>query len=109
MKIKTDSKKTIKSYKHPNESEKYYNKLLTLGAQELDKKAGVYGICINGVTIYVGQSLNLLRRLADHLYWMCKWNDEMWWERQQEIDQYRQQCLESFFKYFTKYFHSLWI
>ncbi len=76
MKIKTDSKKTIKSYKHPNESEKYYNKLLTLGAQELDKKAGVYGICINGVTIYVGQSLNLLRRLADHLYWMCKWNDE---------------------------------
>ena len=76
MKIKTDSKKTIKSYKHPNGSEKYYNKLLTLGAQELDKKAGVYGICINGVTIYVGQSLNLLRRLADHLYWICKWNDE---------------------------------
>ncbi len=38
-----------------------------------------------------------------------KLDDEMWWERQQEIDQYRQQCLESFFKYFTKYFHSLWI
>lgn len=38
-----------------------------------------------------------------------KFDDEMWWERQQEIDQYRQQCLESFFKYFTKYFHSLWI
>ena len=39
----------------------------------------------------------------------AKFDDEMWWERQQEIDQYRQQCLESFFKYFTKYFHSLWI
>ena len=39
----------------------------------------------------------------------AKLDDEMWWERQQEIDQYRQQCLESFFKYFTKYFHSLWI
>lgn len=39
----------------------------------------------------------------------AKFDDEMWWECQQEIDQYRQQCLESFFKYFTKYFHSLWI
>lgn len=39
----------------------------------------------------------------------AKFDDEMWWERQQEIDQYRHQCLESFFKYFTKYFHSLWI
>lgn len=39
----------------------------------------------------------------------AKLDDEMWWKRQQEIDQYRQQCLESFFTYFTKYFHSLWI
>lgn len=30
-------------------------------------------------------------------------------ERQQEIDQYRQQCRETFFKYFKEYFHNLWI
>ena len=68
---KKENKPKSKTYKHPKDSDKFYKSMLSLdGLSWLDKKAGIYGICIDNVCIYVGQSQSLLRRLADHYYWI---------------------------------------
>ena len=65
------SSKKSTAYKRPKGSDKIYKNLLKYGwAQDLDKKYGIYGFAIDDTYIYIGQSVNLLRRLADHEYWM---------------------------------------
>lgn len=69
---KKESKPKSKTYKHPKGSDRVYKSMLSLdGLNWLDKKAGIYGICIDNVCVYVGQSQSLLRRLADHHYWLA--------------------------------------
>lgn len=69
---KKESKPKFKTYKHPKGSDRVYKSMLSLdGLSWLDKEAGIYGICIDNVCVYVGQSQSLLRRLADHHYWLA--------------------------------------
>lgn len=69
---KKESKPKSKTYKHPKGSDRVYKSMLSLdGLSWLDKEAGIYGICIDNVCVYVGQSQSLLRRLADHHYWLA--------------------------------------
>lgn len=61
-----------KTYKHPKGSDRIYKSMLSLdGLSWLDKESGIYGICIDDVCVYVGQSQSLLRRLVDHHYWIA--------------------------------------
>lgn len=70
-KKKRQTKRKSKTYEHPNGSEKIYKKLLQHNTMaSLDKRAAIYCFCIDGVCIYIGQSVSLLRRLADHQYWI---------------------------------------
>ena len=69
---KKESKPKSKTYKHPKGSDRVYKSMVSLdGLSWLDKEAGIYGICIDNVCVYVGQSQSLLRRLADHHYWLA--------------------------------------
>lgn len=69
---KKESKPKSKTYKHPKGSDRVYKSMLSFDDLSwLDKKAGIYGICIDNVCVYVGQSQSLLRRLADHHYWLA--------------------------------------
>ena len=65
------------AYKHPKGSEKVYDHLLQYKwAKSIDKKCGIYGIAIDDTYIYIGQSASLLRRIADHQFWMKIDNNE---------------------------------
>lgn len=68
---KNKVKNSQKIYKHPDGSEEIYKNLLRHEIMpDLDKRAAVYCYCIDDICIYVGQSISLLRRIADHQYWI---------------------------------------
>ncbi len=67
---KRQNKQKISIRERPKGGEEFYKSMLKEShLKALDKEAGIYGICIDGICVYVGQSINLLHRMADHQYW----------------------------------------